>query len=489
IRPGPRTSANYTSGTFNGTLIRDINGHVRRPADTGGLDVSAGGPIDLDASLSGRVFGRRTGIEDPLESRSHGWGINFSRQWPLLNATASLDYSTALGDSTLNEAPVHTDVDRISLTLDKRFDEAIWSARLEDTRSRGAIAQHLRSATMTYTVSPWLWVGGQNQSLSFSPLISASWSRAETAGSSSSNFSQNVAANMAFQSGTLLGEAWRLSLNAGWSGFRNSARDERTNTLLTDLLTGNVVTVRTEQKATSSGWYFNMRSQHRLSRFLSLEWGANKTQGGDPYVYLQLNGAFDFAPAQVKALPKAGRGVIEGLLYFDENGNSKQDPGERGIPWADVRLSNTPYALRTSGTGNFSINNLPQGPYTVSVDLGSLPLGFRVGNRDQLRVAVLDQQVTEIKIPIIEVGQIRGRAFIDRNANGIADEGETDAIGRKVVLSGQGVTLETQTAVFGQFVFDLVPLGSYTLKVGDRESRIDITQKQKFAVRDIALIE
>lgn len=482
-------SGNYTSGAMNGPLARDQPGRLSRPADSGGIDASIGGPLDLATSVGARAFGRRNGLEDPFTSRSHGWGANLGRQWAAIDATATIDYSTASGEAKTDTVTSHTEVDRISLTLDKRWNESIWSARLEDTRSKGSIDLRQRSATITYSAAPWLFIGSKNQSLSFAPLLSASWSRAESAGSNVSSFGRNLAANFAFQSGSLLGEKWRVSLNAGWSGFHNSIRDERVNIQLADLLTGNTTKLVNEQNASSTGWYFNLRSQHRLSRNLILEWGGNKAQGGDAYGYLQLNGAFDFAPVQVKSLPRSGRGVVEGFVYLDENGNGIHDAGERGVPLAEVRLLGTPWTLRTNGAGHFTVNNLPQGAYGVTVDLASLPLGYRIAEAERLRFSILDQQVTDIKVPIVEAGQIRGRAFIDKNGNGIADDGEDGAIERTVELTGRNYKMVTRSAVFGQFVFDVLPLGIYNLRIGERQQAVEITSMQKFVVINLPVAE
>lgn len=482
-------SAQYASGVFNGPLSRNIDGvagTVKRAVDTLGLDASVGGPVGSSSSISGRIFGRRNGVADALESRSHGSGLGFGTQWAEARVSATLDYSTASGVTT-TAGNQRTEVDRISLTLDKRWDAVTLSGRLEDTRSKGPIDLRQRSAITTISHAPWYWLGSHQQSFSIGPLATLAWSRAISMGSETTNINSNAAVNMSYQSGSLFGEKARVSLNAGWSGIRNSTSAERTATQLSDLLNGTLTLPRTDQTVSSTGWYFNLRTQHILSRSLMLEWGANKAQGTPAYAYLQLNGAFDFAAPRSKALPMSGRGVLEGQLYFDANGNGTMDPGERGIPGADVRLLNTPWALRSSGNGNFAINNLPQGPYAIAVDLASLPIGFRLADKDRLRVAILDGQVTEVKIPIIEVGQIRGRLFVDSNGNGVADSGEEGLLSQAVFLTGRNVSLEARTVVFGQYVFDLVPLGSYTLRAAGREYAVTLDTNNKFVVLDIPL--
>ena len=106
-----------------------------------------------------------------------------------------------------------------------------------------------------------------------------------------------------------------------------------------------------------------------------------------------------------------------------------------------------------------------------------------------MRVWVLDQQVTEIRIPIVEVGQVRGRVFIDQNGNDKPDDGEIGPPGRTLVLFNESVRFETRSAIFGAYAFDLVPIGKYTLSAGNRTYNVTISREQKFVVIDVPLSE
>jgi len=92
-------------------------------------------------------------------------------------------------------------------------------------------------------------------------------------------------------------------------------------------------------------------------------------------------------------------------------------------------------------------------------------------------------------VPIVEAGQIRGRVFYDKNGNGVADDGEDGAVERTVELTGRNYKMSTRSAVFGQFVFDVLPLGIYNLRIGERQQTVEITSTQKFVVINLPVAE
>ena len=111
------------------------------------------------------------------------------------------------------------------------------------------------------------------------------------------------------------------------------------------------------------------------------------------------------------------------------------------------------------------------------------------------RISVLDQEITELVIPIEISGQLRGRLFIDSNNNGLADSDETGPVGRNVILigpaaaNGAGMTQETQTSLFGQYLFDGLAIGRYQLKVGEKIIQLELLPDASFVTRDIAVLE
>jgi hypothetical protein len=501
------TSAQYFSASFNGDPSLQTNGVYKDPVDQGGVDVSLSGPLTRWLSVGSRAFGRRTGVIGTLQSSSVGGGGNLSIAIPSAEAVVALDYSTVTAKSFPTAtssvdagigavAPVttalqKTDVDRITLTLDKRLSVANLSARFETTESRGVLRQRARALTTTLSFNPWTWVGARGQTLSVSGAVLGNWSRGSTPFGDTRSAGHTWSANMALQSGELLGERWRMSTNFGVSGSTSSiGTNSRGNAEanLNNLLSGLPLINTSNQTNSSTGWYLSARSQHLLSRHFTLEWGANKAQGQSSFAYLVLNGLFAGVPPRANLLPRPRHGLVQGRVFLDRNANGTQEPDERGMPGVLVRLGGTPWSLRTDANGNFTINNVPQGPYTVVVDVSSLPLGYRVETGSAPRISVLDQEMTEVNIAIAESGQLRGRLFFDSNGNGSAESDESGPVGRTIRLTdANGATVETQTAVFGQYVFDALALGRYQLIVAGQSYVVEISASKRFATRDIAV--
>ncbi|GEM_PF-241574 len=65
---------------------------------------------------------------------------------------------------------------------------------------------------------------------------------------------------------------------------------------------------------------------------------------------------------------------------------------------------------------------------------------------------------------ILPIARIRGRIFNDINGNGIADIGDPNAAGVKVRLAGT-MSESTYTNVLGEYTFDSLAIGSYTLSL------------------------
>ncbi len=86
-------------------------------------------------------------------------------------------------------------------------------------------------------------------------------------------------------------------------------------------------------------------------------------------------------------------GTIGDTIYLDADGNGTQDAGENGIPAVDVNLYDETGTLiatvTTDANGNYLFPDLPQGDYTVAVDVNTLPTEiFQTADPD----GVLDDQ-------------------------------------------------------------------------------------------------
>lgn len=179
-----------------------------------------------------------------------------------------------------------------------------------------------------------------------------------------------------------------------------------------------------------------------------------------------VRGALRFNPPRSSRLPDEGRGVLNGRVFLDRNRDGIRQEDEPGIPGVRVTLVGTRMGLNTTSDGYFTVQNIRQGLYRVTVSRESLPLGYLVPEEAQPRVTVGSGRRTDVEIPLILSGQVRGSIFIDDNANGEVDPGERRLEGQWVSLipKAGGETLNIHSAAFGQYGFESVDPGEYTAR-------------------------
>ncbi len=179
-----------------------------------------------------------------------------------------------------------------------------------------------------------------------------------------------------------------------------------------------------------------------------------------------VRGALSFNPPRANRLPDQGKGILNGRVFLDRNRDGIRQDSEPGVPGVRVMVIGTRLGLNTSREGYFTIQNIKQGLYAVTVSRQSLPLGYLVPENAQPRVTVGSGRRTDIDIPLILSGQVRGTIFVDDNANGEVDAGEQRLEGQWVSLNrdGDDEVRTLHSASFGQYGFESIDPGTYTLK-------------------------
>jgi len=123
------------------------------------------------------------------------------------------------------------------------------------------------------------------------------------------------------------------------------------------------------------------------------------------------------------------------------------------------------------------MRNLSRAPYDIVVDGRSLPLGYAMPDIVQNRATIRDGQITDVPLPIVQRGQIRGFTFLDANNDGEYSSWETRVEGVRLELNVQGDTQEkrTQSTSFGQFAFDDLAAGEYQIEtVSHKSTKYDV---------------
>ncbi len=302
------------------------------------------------------------------------------------------------------------------------------------------------SAALTATTRSFNVPLGKEAGLSVAPSATALWTPEAT------SLRAGVIAN--FNSGQLLGQKTRLEASLGVlqsigsGGGNNNAPSNQTDKFL------NITLAR----------------RMRIGKNMALGLSYRNNLEGDQRFGLQLDGRFDFNEKRKYKQTLDGRGVLKGRAFIDENRDGIKQENEVAVPNALVRLKGTRMALRTDKGGFFTIQNIKVGLYDVQIDGRSLPLGYSMAMEGQTRVSIHDGRISDVPMPIVQRGQIRGFTFIDENANGQYEKGEERIDGASLRLNGDSLDEEARaiSTSFGQYAFDDLVGGLYEITVLDQ---------------------
>jgi fimbrial isopeptide formation D2 family protein/uncharacterized repeat protein (TIGR01451 family) len=185
-----------------------------------------------------------------------------------------------------------------------------------------------------------------------------------------------------------------------------------------------------------------------------------------------------------------GTASIGDRVWLDRNGDGVQDAGEPGLSGVIVYLDLNGNGVRDAdepfdaadASGNYLIDGLPAGMYTVRVDVATLPGGVSatydldgIGTPGVVTGVTLSsgQARTDVDFGYRGTASIGDRVWNDANANGIQDAGETGVDGVVVALydSTGALLITTTTDLNGNYLFDNLPAGTYTVGVGATPGR------------------
>jgi large repetitive protein len=187
---------------------------------------------------------------------------------------------------------------------------------------------------------------------------------------------------------------------------------------------------------------------------------------------------------------------IGNRVWKDDNDNGVQDSGEPGLGGMTVRLLDSSGDLVAStvtrsgtalsanplaedGPGFYLFTDLPAGSYIIEIRTsdGFVPSSAHAGGNDDdsdvdrvtgrtsVIVVGLNEHRLDIDAGVVPPGAITGQVFVDTNRNGVRDGAEepiADIVLHLVDASGK-VVATTTTDANGNFRFDDVPIGQYTI--------------------------
>ena len=161
-------------------------------------------------------------------------------------------------------------------------------------------------------------------------------------------------------------------------------------------------------------------------------------------------------------------------VWVDANKNGVQDSGEAGVAGVKVKLvdangNQVGTTATTDASGNYLFSNLKPGSYTVVFDKATLPEGMafvNAGGGAQSTTVSSGQVDKSLNLGVLAAATIGDRVWIDKNGNGLQDDGESGKAGVTVELkdSTGKVVKTTTTDSNGNYKFS-VEAGTYAVNV------------------------
>lgn len=307
---------------------------------------------------------------------------------------------------------------------------ASYSHAASDTQD--AVQQFVATAQM----NPLRRQFKNGASVQFAPNVTLNWDGEDT--------KLNAGASAVANSGRMFGS--KFDMQARFSAFSSFAAEQ--------------------EAAETTRFLGSIEARYRIAKNAQITAIYTDDFEGRTDLSIGLRGTMTFNPPRASRLPDDGRGVLNGRVFLDRNRDGVRQDNEPGVPGVRVMLIGTRLGLNTTNEGYFTVQNVRQGLYAVTVSRQSLPLGYLVPESAQPRVTVGSGRRTDVEIPLILSGQVRGAIFIDDNANGEVDRGEQRLEGQWVSLVPKdgGEVLNIHSASFGQYGFESVDPGTYTLR-------------------------
>ena len=179
-------------------------------------------------------------------------------------------------------------------------------------------------------------------------------------------------------------------------------------------------------------------------------------------------------------------GTLTGVVWVDQNGDGVRDEGETALSGVEVHLMNGAGRVITASTatdenGQFTFEKIAPGDYKLRVDA---PEGYVFSGTAQNSALPLESakdgrgysasftmlggaQVEGVAFGLLTQGQIAGRIWLDDDYDGRMGEDAEGLRGASVaLLDGDGTEIaQTQSTRSGEFVFDRLMPGAYSVRI------------------------
>jgi len=173
---------------------------------------------------------------------------------------------------------------------------------------------------------------------------------------------------------------------------------------------------------------------------------------------LVLQGGFETPDAVVEVFGGRAVGFVQGVVFHDVRRDGEPGTGASGLAGLVVRAAGN--EVVTDGEGRF---RLPVAPGTHRVTVGRLPADL--GLTRTLDITVDMGQTVSLDVPLETVVSVTGVVFDDAGRSGTFTAAAKRVAYARVVLDGPGTSLTTYTDDRGEFFFQSLVPGPYTLSL------------------------
>ena len=204
-----------------------------------------------------------------------------------------------------------------------------------------------------------------------------------------------------------------------------------------------------------------------IRRFERFSLTASAEAASDGSVAAGLNLAFSLGPDPRNGKLRfsnnklANSGQALAIVYHDQNRDGIRQPGEKLAEHVELTAGQTLAVTATDAEGRAVIDNLqPFRPVLIGIDSSSLPNPYVQPAWPGVVVTPRPGVAMTVELPLVSAGEVEGTL--------IRSGGATIAGVRLELVDGEGrVVRQTQTEFDGFFLFDGVPYGHYSVRIGE----------------------
>ncbi|MDM8010739.1 MAG: carboxypeptidase regulatory-like domain-containing protein [Parasphingorhabdus sp.] len=203
-----------------------------------------------------------------------------------------------------------------------------------------------------------------------------------------------------------------------------------------------------------------------VRRFDHFSLTASAEAASDGSVAAGLNLVFSLGPDprsgkfRISNNKLANSGQAMAIVFYDKNRDGIRQPGERLAEHVELTAGQSVALTPTDANGRAVIDNLqPFRPVLIGIDSSSLPSPYIQPALPGIVITPRPGVATTVELPLVSAGEVEGTLI--RSGGGTLA-----GVGLELVDSAGRVVRETETEFDGFFLFDGVPYGQYSLRIG-----------------------